>query len=130
MIEEKRKKIQKDQKETKEKAEKAASRKRKREEKAAKQGQETDKKAEMDVKEAKKKAKRKKHKALREGKKKQKGDGPKQNGTTSDDATCLYCAEMHDEEWIQCTNCKRWAHTECAGVDEHDEGFICELCCD
>ena len=48
------------------------------------------------------------------------------------DDTCLYCSMTYSqsvgEGWIQCQQCKLWAHDSCAGIDENDDEFICELC--
>ena len=45
---------------------------------------------------------------------------------------CLYCDELFadtpDDDCIRCTVCKRWAHDKCAGVDDGDDYFKCELC--
>ena len=48
-----------------------------------------------------------------------------------DDAECLYCLEAAKtsiDGWIQCTKFKRWAHDECAGVDDNDKDYECEFC--
>ncbi|KAI4455663.1 zinc finger fyve/phd-type [Holotrichia oblita] len=49
------------------------------------------------------------------------------------DTICIYCTSKYrhskaGEGWIQCQNCKGWAHDACGGVSEHDEEFICLLC--
>ena len=31
------------------------------------------------------------------------------------------------DSWIQCTSYLKWAHDDCAGVDEDDEEFECDL---
>lgn len=42
---------------------------------------------------------------------------------------CFYCSEAYAEGgWIQCTECKRWAHDACAGVDDATTDFVCEFC--
>ena len=50
-----------------------------------------------------------------------------------DDAKCTFCTELYSTSgswWIQCTQCKLWAHTECAGMSKQDDTFTCELCQD
>ena len=55
-------------------------------------------------------------------------------GNDGEDAVkCLYCdesfgASVSGEGWACCNACKQWAHDECAGLDEHDLEFTCELC--
>lgn len=46
---------------------------------------------------------------------------------------CLYCPSRYKESragegWIQCQNCKGWAHDACAGVSEDEQEFICLKC--
>lgn len=46
---------------------------------------------------------------------------------------CIYCPSRYGESragegWIQCQNCKGWAHDACAGVSEDDAEFICLKC--
>lgn len=50
----------------------------------------------------------------------------------STNAKCFYCnglfsEDMRGEQWIQCPSCNRWAHEECAGVDDNTN-YICEYC--
>jgi hypothetical protein len=50
-----------------------------------------------------------------------------------DNAACVYCNALYtdskgDEGWIQCTQCRGWAHDSCSGVDEEEDDFTCELC--
>lgn len=50
-----------------------------------------------------------------------------------EDAACIYCNELYNqscpgEDWIRCQTCKKWCHTECAGVSKRCKQFICELC--
>ena len=55
------------------------------------------------------------------------GEGHK--SADCDDILCLYCGEecgARGGGWVQCTECRRWGHEECAGIDDEDE-FICEL---
>lgn len=49
------------------------------------------------------------------------------------DTSCVYCNELFSrsvaqEGWIQCVQCKNWAHELCSGVDELDDVFICDYC--
>jgi len=48
------------------------------------------------------------------------------------DTDCLFCQELFkdstDTQWIQCQECMKWAHTLCAGVDDNDNSFVCDLC--
>ena len=49
------------------------------------------------------------------------------------DAACLYCDELYstsasNEGWIQCVDCKNWAHEQCSGADENDDIFMCDFC--
>lgn len=44
---------------------------------------------------------------------------------------CIYCGEafvVSIDTWVQCSASNKWAHEECAGVDETDAGFVCDLC--
>ncbi|XP_033124341.1 uncharacterized protein LOC117122744 [Anneissia japonica] len=47
---------------------------------------------------------------------------------------CLYCKEDYGasvagEIWIMCSMCEEWAHEDCAGINESEADFTCELCC-
>ncbi|KMQ81609.1 golgin imh1 [Lasius niger] len=49
------------------------------------------------------------------------------------DADCLFCGDYfsksrENEGWIRCSSCLRWAHEACAGCDEEDNDFICDVC--
>jgi hypothetical protein len=66
---------------------------------------------------------RKKPRPIRSKKKKQ----------TDDDCECLYCNELFSVtggNWIQCTDCTKWAHVECAGVSNIQISFQCDICVD
>ncbi|KAF5296248.1 hypothetical protein FQA39_LY12585 [Lamprigera yunnana] len=46
---------------------------------------------------------------------------------------CIFCCEKFvnsskGEGWIRCNKCLKWAHDQCAGVDEDDDDFTCDLC--
>lgn len=50
-----------------------------------------------------------------------------------DDLECFYCGETwskskHDDGWLRCSVCKRWAHEACSGYDDLDSDFLCEFC--
>lgn len=50
-----------------------------------------------------------------------------------EDCPCLYCNELYSlsrpgESWLQCMNCKLWAHCECAGLSKNSKIFICDVC--
>lgn len=52
-----------------------------------------------------------------------------------DDPACIYCNSLFSlskskERWIQCQECHKWCHNECAGVEPKRKMFICELCID
>lgn len=47
-----------------------------------------------------------------------------------DDCFCLVCLEpfsnsMHNEQWIQCIECKNWSHAACINDDVH---YTCQNC--
>ncbi|KAB0805315.1 hypothetical protein PPYR_02285 [Photinus pyralis] len=49
------------------------------------------------------------------------------------DAECIFCCETYTnakdgEGWIKCSKCLRWAHDACAGVEEDEDHFTCDLC--
>ncbi|XP_043228646.1 uncharacterized protein LOC122384902 [Amphibalanus amphitrite] len=63
-----------------------------------------------------------------------KGSG-KERGACAAEAVvpCLYCGEsfgdsVAGEGWACCTCCKKWAHDECAGLDDNDANYVCEFC--
>lgn len=47
---------------------------------------------------------------------------------TKNRTICLLCLEDNNEDWIQCCNCKKWAHEACADVPECSEQYICDHC--
>lgn len=51
-----------------------------------------------------------------------------------EEAECMFCFGLFSEdrageEWIQCSKCFKWAHTECANMDKKDT-YICDFCLD
>ena len=53
----------------------------------------------------------------------------KRQDTTADE--CLYCHNVFSsdgQQWVQCQGCQKWAHEDCAGVDKHQDTYICEFC--
>lgn len=51
----------------------------------------------------------------------------------TDDTSCLYCNELFStsashEGWIQCLECKNWAHELCSGAEKNEDYFVCEYC--
>uniref|UniRef100_A0A1Y1LS66 PHD-type domain-containing protein n=1 Tax=Photinus pyralis TaxID=7054 RepID=A0A1Y1LS66_PHOPY len=50
------------------------------------------------------------------------------------DEECIICTELYSNSqegdgWVQCKDCKRWAHEQCAGIEENDDGdYSCDLC--
>ena len=54
-----------------------------------------------------------------------------QRKSSNTNAECLYCNErfsdsLPGEIWIQCSQCKEWAHQDCSGHEVGD--FECEMC--
>ena len=52
---------------------------------------------------------------------------------SGDKVKCLcfgesFGASVSGEGWACCTACKQWAHDECAGIDDSNVSFTCELC--
>ena len=46
---------------------------------------------------------------------------------TDTETCCLVCGENFSEEWIQCSKCYGWAHTECADVND-PLYYYCDNC--
>ena len=51
---------------------------------------------------------------------------------SEEDTPCLYCQENYSisiESWVYCSDCHRWAHYLCAGLEEKYKRpcFTCEL---
>ena len=43
--------------------------------------------------------------------------------------SCLFCEDPSVvDTWIQCMDCYRWAHDQCAGVDRADQKYTCDIC--
>ncbi|KAL1448578.1 hypothetical protein WDU94_012303 [Cyamophila willieti] len=58
---------------------------------------------------------------------------PSTSTSNASNPECLYCNEMYSkskarEGWIRCSECHKWAHDECAGVEDEDDDFQCEIC--
>lgn len=64
----------------------------------------------------------------KKSKKSKKIDGNKQQQATSEQTTCPLCLESHEEDWIQCGNCKAWVHEACANISEYSNQYICDYC--
>lgn len=51
-----------------------------------------------------------------------------------EEAECMFCSgllseDTSGEQWIQCSECFRWAHADCANIDKEDT-YICDFCLD
>jgi hypothetical protein len=134
VIDEKRAKLERQEEEKARKAAKVASRKAKKLQKATEAAAKKERKAAKATeaaarKEAKKGARAKKkvpkHKPKSQKKTPQGNPQVEEGAAAADDDTeCIFCAELYSTsggQWIQCTECKLWAHTECAGVSEQDD---------
>jgi len=81
---------------------------------------------------AKKKRRNEKKKTTKKSEKRHQHDSETSDG--KDNAACMFCNELFSESkseegWIKCTRCNEWAHEECAGIDEEDDGiYICDFC--
>uniref|UniRef100_A0A8D9B3W5 Zinc finger PHD-type domain-containing protein n=1 Tax=Cacopsylla melanoneura TaxID=428564 RepID=A0A8D9B3W5_9HEMI len=58
---------------------------------------------------------------------------PSTSTSNASNPECFYCNEMYSkskarEGWIRCSQCHKWAHDECAGVEDEDDDFECEIC--
>lgn len=45
-----------------------------------------------------------------------------------EETICPLCLESHEEDWIQCGNCKVWVHEACANISELSNQYICDYC--
>ncbi|CAH0726909.1 unnamed protein product, partial [Brenthis ino] len=56
-----------------------------------------------------------------------------QNKNRKPDFYCLVCADKYTEpsaeDWIQCNECKSWAHEDCSSYVE-DGSYFCDECDD
>jgi len=41
---------------------------------------------------------------------------------------CIICGESVDEELIQCSTCKDWAHEACVDINPADLYYNCDVC--
>ncbi|XP_074107101.1 uncharacterized protein LOC141532585 [Cotesia typhae] len=58
-------------------------------------------------------------------------DRPRKVAKDPDGTSCIYCQQKYSElteSWIQCQDCKKWAHDLCAGITDEDIEFICDYC--
>ncbi|KAG8250384.1 hypothetical protein J6590_103027, partial [Homalodisca vitripennis] len=44
-------------------------------------------------------------------------DGVSRNDNRNSDTNCIICGENFNEDWIQCSTCKGWAHENCADLE-------------
>ncbi|KAG8255451.1 hypothetical protein J6590_092472, partial [Homalodisca vitripennis] len=44
-------------------------------------------------------------------------DGVSRNENRNSDTNCIICGENFNEDWIQCSTCKGWAHENCADLE-------------
>lgn len=66
--------------------------------------------------------------------------GKRKSEDTSDEedencseCACIYCNDLYSnskdrEGWIQCLECRGWAHENCSGAEELDNYFVCDYC--
>lgn len=50
-----------------------------------------------------------------------------------DDVECLFCCNRFLEDkpgegWIKCSGCCKWAHDACAGAEDDEDTFVCDVC--
>lgn len=51
-----------------------------------------------------------------------------------EDVECFMCSDTFSrspegEGWVQCSSCKKWAHDECAGIEDNDcDLYTCDYC--
>ncbi|XP_067931074.1 uncharacterized protein [Watersipora subatra] len=65
--------------------------------------------------------------------KRRKTPTPVSSDNDDGDVSCLYCNDSYwkgnaDSGWVKCRHCSSWAHELCAGLDDEDDDFMCELC--
>ena len=53
---------------------------------------------------------------------------PECSESEEDETFCFFCSEAYtmsaNEGWI----CRRWEHDDCAGIDDGDDNFVCDIC--
>lgn len=104
--------------------------------KAEKEIKETVKKIKQEKKEEKKKLANKKKKPVKEKRKPKVANRAlfvESSDSDESDVDCLYCQDLYSkskqsEGWIRCSGCHKWAHEACAGCEEEDNDFNCDLC--
>ena len=47
---------------------------------------------------------------------------------SKDKTLCIICGEMFDEDWIQCSSCKGWAHENCTSLEGKSLYYVCDVC--
>ena len=45
-----------------------------------------------------------------------------------EETNCILCGESFDEDWIQCQECKGWAHENCSSVEGAALFYKCDMC--
>ncbi|XP_046397042.1 uncharacterized protein LOC124163957 [Ischnura elegans] len=104
--------------------------------KAEKEYKERLKNIKLEKKEEKKKLANKKKKPVKEKRKPKVANRAlflNESDSDESDVDCLYCQDLYskskqNEGWIRCSGCHKWAHEACAGCEEEDNEFICDLC--
>ncbi|KAJ9586055.1 hypothetical protein L9F63_020296 [Diploptera punctata] len=46
----------------------------------------------------------------------------------SNETFCILCGENFEEDWIQCKDCKGWAHEKCTNTDNSTVHYRCDKC--
>lgn len=64
----------------------------------------------------------------KKGKNKKKENQSPPHRPIEEKTICPLCLESHEEDWIQCGNCKVWVHEACANISELTNQYICDFC--